>query len=312
MKIALIGRTKVLLDTGKLLQSKGFEIAFIITSKEAPEYEVGSDDFKTFANELDCPFLHDPAITREKVLNLSTSNDVAIAISINYSGVISKEVTDLFPLGILNAHGGDLPRYRGNACQAWAIINGEKQIGLCIHRMIGGELDSGDVLLKKLYPIDIDTRVGEVYNWYHSDLPQMFLTAVEKLQVDKGYIFERQSKDSNKALRCYPRKPEDGKIDWHACSEDIVRLVNASSEPYQGAFYTNKAGDIVRVWRASVFYDQENWCGIPGQVAKILIDKSIVVLTGKGKVRIDEIEIETKRCKPGEVIKSIRTRLYSN
>ena len=38
-----------------------------------------------------------------------------------------EEVIDFFELGILNAHGGDLPRYRGNACQAWAIINGEER-----------------------------------------------------------------------------------------------------------------------------------------------------------------------------------------
>ena len=30
-------------------------------------------------------------------------------------------------VGILNAHGGDLSKYRGNACQAWAILNGEKK-----------------------------------------------------------------------------------------------------------------------------------------------------------------------------------------
>ena len=38
-------------------------------------------------------------------------------------------------------------RYRGNACQAWAILNGEK-ISLCIHKMIGGELDSGDIITR--------------------------------------------------------------------------------------------------------------------------------------------------------------------
>ncbi|GAB1465742.1 hypothetical protein MASR2M54_12420 [Aliarcobacter cryaerophilus] len=53
--------------------------------------------------------------------------DCEIAVSLNYSSIISQNVIDLFPLGVLNAHGGDLPRYRGNACQAWAIINGEEK-----------------------------------------------------------------------------------------------------------------------------------------------------------------------------------------
>ena len=36
-----------------------------------------------------------------------------IGISVNHPGVIPQEVIDLFPLGILNALGGDLPKYRG-------------------------------------------------------------------------------------------------------------------------------------------------------------------------------------------------------
>ena len=40
--------------------------------------------------------------------------------------MFSQSTIDLFPLGIL-IHGGDLPKYRGNACQAWAIINGEEK-----------------------------------------------------------------------------------------------------------------------------------------------------------------------------------------
>lgn len=72
-------------------------------------------------------------------------------MSLNYSSIISQKVIDLFPLGILNAHGGDLPKYRGNACQAWAILNGETKIGLCIHSMIGGEVDNGNIIDRKIF-----------------------------------------------------------------------------------------------------------------------------------------------------------------
>ena len=58
-----------------------------------------------------------------------------------------------------NAHGGDLPRYRGNACQAWAIINGENKIGLCIHKMIGGELDISDIIARDFLKIDLGTKL---------------------------------------------------------------------------------------------------------------------------------------------------------
>lgn len=311
MKIGLIGRTNLLLETGKLLLENGFEIGFIVTSKEAPEYLTTSRDFKDFAKKRNIPFLHDPAITQNKLLGLANIEEIPLVISINYSGIIPEEVTGLFKLGILNAHGGDLPKYRGNACQAWAIINAEKEIGLCIHRMIGGELDSGDILAKKLYPIDINTRVGQVYDWFDQDIPGLFLKVVNQLSDNSSYILETQSKDPSKALRCYPRRPEDGQIDWHRSAKEIVRLVNASSEPFAGAYCFDDNGRKIIVWRASVLEDDERFIGVAGQIAKINKEKGEVsVLTNSHKLLLIEIEIDGERGHPSKFVKSIRQRLH--
>ena len=75
------------------------------------------------------------------------------------------------------SHGGDLPRYRGNACQAWAILNGEDRIGLCIHRMIGDELDSGDIIARDYFSIDQTTKVTKAWEWLHKKIPELFLEA---------------------------------------------------------------------------------------------------------------------------------------
>ena len=45
-----------------------------------------------------------------------------IAVSINWPTLIRGKALAAFSYGILNAHTGDLPRYRGNACANWAII----------------------------------------------------------------------------------------------------------------------------------------------------------------------------------------------
>jgi len=49
--------------------------------------------------------------------------------------MISREVFQLFRHVILNAHAGDLPKYRGNACPNWAILKGEKRVVLTIHQV---------------------------------------------------------------------------------------------------------------------------------------------------------------------------------
>lgn len=309
MKIGIIGRSELTYHSMTLAKKNGHDISFIVTSKEAPEYKFTSNDFKQFADANNIPFLHDAKINVGTLMRLNQKIKTDICISVNYNGILSEDVINFFPYGVLNAHGGDLPRYRGNACQAWAIINGEDRIGLCIHRMVGGELDSGDILGRKYYPIDINTRIGEVYEWFERDIPTLFLEVAEILKTNPTFILETQSKDPADALRCYPRKPEDGRIDWSQSAEQILRLINASSEPYSGAFTQIHNGDKVTIWRAMLADDEELWCGVPGQIAMIKKNaQSIVVLCGRGKVELIDVEFKGRRTSPNRLFNSIRTR----
>jgi UDP-4-amino-4-deoxy-L-arabinose formyltransferase/UDP-glucuronic acid dehydrogenase (UDP-4-keto-hexauronic acid decarboxylating) len=301
MNIAIIGRTEILFNTALLLREAGHNIKLIITAKEAPEYTRSSDDFAKLAKDIGSEFIMTSKISDSAIISLIRKvGKINIGISLNYVNIISQEVIDLFPLGILNAHGGDLPKYRGNACQAWAILNKEKYIGLCIHKMIGGELDSGDIIERIYFPIDINTRVGECYSWMSKEIPSMFLEAIQKLEHNKDYFLEKQSKNQQDALRCYPRRAEDGRIDWNQSAENILRLINASSEPYSGAFCTYRNERMI-IWRAELYDDKENYLSEVGQISQINKDNSFIVITGKGKLLIKQYT--------GEKVKGIRERL---
>jgi methionyl-tRNA formyltransferase len=310
MKIAIIGRTEWLYDTATLLLEKGYEIPLIVTAKEAPEYKRTARDFEELANKIGATFINTAKINLpeniEKIKRLGT---IDLAISINYAGIIAQEVIDLFPVGILNAHGGDLPRYRGNACQAWAIINGETQVGLCIHKMIGGELDSGNIIVRKYLQIDHNTRVQQCLEWMETNIPQMMLEATEKLAMNPAYCVAVQSTNPKDALRCYPRNPDDGRIDWNKSNIEILRLINASSEPYAGAFCEYEQEKML-IWRAELYEDDEIYLATVGQIAEIQATTGyVVVITGKGKLLIKEVEYQQTRTQPKHFIKSIRKRL---
>jgi UDP-4-amino-4-deoxy-L-arabinose formyltransferase/UDP-glucuronic acid dehydrogenase (UDP-4-keto-hexauronic acid decarboxylating) len=135
----------------------------------------------------------------------------------------------------------------------------------------------------------------------------MMLEALDLLQKDPHYVLEVQSKNEADALRCYPRNPGDGRITWSHSAEQIIRLINASSEPFAGAFCTYDDKTCI-IWRAELYTDNENYLAVPGQVCAIR-EGAIIVITGKGKIRITEIEIEGNRCTPDTLIKSIRKRL---
>lgn len=305
MKIAIIGRSEILYDTVKLLRQAGHSITCILTNKEAPEYTKTAADFEALASELSVPFASTAQITNVMPMLQATGSD--IGVSFNYSGVIPKEITDLFSRGILNAHGGDLPRYRGNACQAWAILNGEDKIGLCIHRMIGGELDNGDIMARDFLAIDHTTKVTIVWAWLNRRIPELFIQAVNQLAIDPSYLLETQSKDLRDAHRCYPRLPEDGRIVWRQSALQILRLINASNKPYVGAF-CDYEGQRFTIWDAELVKEFENFSAIPGQITRIGAD-FVEVACGEGKLRLISVEYAGQVDTPNVWIKSIRKRL---
>ena len=310
MKVAIIGRTSILYNCAKILLDNHFEIPLIITSKEAPEYTINSNDFKKLAEDIGAKFIYTPKINEEEIItNILSLGEIDLAVSINYSGVISQKVINLFRFGLLNAHGGDLPKYRGNACQAWALINGEKKIGLCIHKMIGGELDSGPIISREYFNVDINTRIGQVYDWIESETPKLVLQSVNEIKKNKDFVLEYQSLNPSDSLRCYPRNPSDGKIDWGKSNEDILRLINASSEPFSGAFTSLNEQKVI-IWRAEIYENDENYLAVSGQISTInKTDGSIIVICGLSKLRITEIEIDGQRGLPETMISSIRKRL---
>lgn len=305
MRIAIIGRSELLYETTRCLLVEGHEITCIITAKEAPEYTRTADDYHKLALELNIPFACGSKIRNFSGFLRETKSD--IAVSINYSGIVPQDIIDIFPMGVLNAHGGDLPRYRGNACQAWAILNGEKHVGLCIHKMVGGELDSGDIVAREYHSVDNDTNITKIWNWMADTTPRLISEALERLLHDPNFVLERQSKEPRDALRCYPRRPEDGCIDWEESSLSILRLINASSSPYAGA-YCDLNGEKLIVWSAQLITDDENYCAVPGQVINIG-DSWVDVACGKGKLRIKQVSVGKEKQFPTTLIKSIRIRL---
>ncbi len=310
MNIAIIGRTHILLETAKLLEKEGHQIKLVVTAREAPEYKASVADFRKFAKQIGAHFIKTQNINKE-IAVLTKKNqifNIEIGLSMNYPNVISQEIIDLFPLGILNAHLGNLPRYRGNATINWAIIAREPKMALCLQYMIGGELDSGDIVARQYKKITLKTKVTEFYDWMEEKMPTMVKETLAKLAKNPKYILEKQSTNPKDILRCYPRIPKDSKIDWKKSNIDILTLINASAEPFSGA-YTFYNGQKIIIWDAELFFDEENYLAVPGQIAKINKKEGhLVVICGNGKIKITEIQIDNYRGIPSQRIKSIRKR----
>jgi methionyl-tRNA formyltransferase len=308
MKFVAIGRSQTLVESIRHVANNDHELLAMVTSSPAPEYKESLSELISLSEFFSVPlFKGTNSLAIKHFLNtLPETPDVAI--SVNHNAILNSEVIEHFRLGILNAHGGDLPRYRGNACQAWAIINGENKVGLCIHKMVPEKLDSGDIIERDFLPINSETYVGEIIDWIEIKTPQLFVNALQSLEFDASYVLAKQDASISNPLRCYPRNSDDGRINWALSAVSIDRLIKASGRPYVGAF-SNYQSERVHIHR-SVVSDSEMFMAIPGQVMRF-DDETVTVATGQGAVTISDLKIEGQQVQVRDLVKSLRSRFTS-
>src|SRR6476661_10977720 len=173
LRVAVLGRTHWLFDAAQAVAARGHEIVLIGTAQASPEYLKGERDFVALAGQLGCPSFVSSRLSSPEINAMLAAAQADVAISMNWPGLIGPDTLTLFPMGVVNAHPGDLPRYRGNACPNWAILNGERSVVLTLHRM-SAELDAGPVLARVPLPIDERTYIRDVYAMLTEAIPAAF------------------------------------------------------------------------------------------------------------------------------------------
>lgn len=310
MKVAVLGRTRMLYDAIDKLREYGHQVVLIGTCKAAPEYDIKEKDFCRKAEELQVPFFNDIHINSEEIIEKLKAVDADIAVSMNWITIIKEQAINCFKYGILNAHCGDLPRYRGNATANWAILAKENEYAITIHYMLPRELDSGDIVCQRKFPITEITTITEIYNNMNKQIPDMFCIALDNI-VKKIPVIE-QDKNPKNVLRCFPRIPSDSIIDWNDKSEDILRLIHASAEPFEGAytFYKDMKIHIMEAYSSEYEFPS---LVVPGQVIGCNKDTHEVrVATGNGVISFYEIIINNEKFSATDILNSTRIRLNYN
>jgi methionyl-tRNA formyltransferase len=309
MKICIIGRTKPLLETAKFLNKKNHKIGMIITSEPSEYDSVSSKDFRNIARSIDAKFVETQQINQKKIQSTIKNHDFDLGISLNNLRLLDKKTLSLFKYGVLNCHFGDLPHYRGNACPNWAMLNGEKKIGISIHLMDEG-VDSGNIIIKKYFPVNKKTAIQEFYNYAEEIVPTLFLRAITNIKNSKHG--KKQSRNPKQILRTYPRNKFDGKIDWNDTADHISRLIRASGKPFYGAytFYNSKK---LFVLESSIEHPKFNYESVNGQVVERRINGDVVVSCLDGFLILSKVKYNGKiYAKPTTLIKTIHSRLGMN
>ncbi len=219
---------------------------------------------------------------REALKSLQPDLMVVVA----YGQILPRSVLDIPRYGAVNVHASLLPKYRGAAPVAWAILDGEKVTGVTTMLLDEG-MDTGDVLLRAETPIGNEETCETLLNRLSSLGAQLLVETLEKMKA--GNI-RPVPQDHSKATFAPPLKKEDGRIDWKKAAEEIDRRVRAFN-PWPGAF-TKLDGQLLKVYKGGV--REKVPSGKAGTVVWVGSD-FIEVETGKDSYLLKEVQLEGRR-----------------
>lgn len=149
-----------------------------------------------------------------------------------YGQILSRDVLATPTRGTINVHGSLLPKYRGAAPVAYAILAGEAQSGVTIIKVTPG-LDSGDMILKGAVDIAPDDTTGTLEAKLAQVGAKLAVEAVRKYAA--GGPVEGEKQDPALVTKAPKIKKEFGLIDWTKPAEYIERFVRAM-QPWPTAY----------------------------------------------------------------------------
>jgi len=231
--------------------------------------------------------LYQPASLRtSEALEQLTDWAPDVIVVAAFGQLLPPAVLDLPPHGCINLHASLLPRWRGAAPVAAAILAGDRATGVTVMKMDAG-LDTGPILLKKEEPIRADDTTGELTSRLAILAARLVSEALPPYL--EGGLTPRPQPEEGVAY-CNPLKKEDGRLNWSRPAVELDRQVRAVT-PWPGAF-TFWRGRRLKVLRAAPLPDWHGDCP-PGTV--IPVDDGAVVATGEGGLELLEVQMAGRK-----------------
>jgi methionyl-tRNA formyltransferase len=211
----------------------GIEVGLVITHEDNASENIWFGSVAELAKRNQIAVITPDDVNSADVIDRVSRCSPHYIFSFYYRQMLGQELLDIPSRGAFNLHGSLLPKYRGRVPVNWAIIHGEKESGVSLHRM---EIkpDAGNLLAQAAVPILRNDTAFDVFQKLKcvsetllmEVVPEMLAGRVIEmpLELDKGSYFSG-------------RRAQDGRIDWSLSATDIHNLIRAVAPPYPGAFF---------------------------------------------------------------------------
>ncbi|MFQ5408227.1 MAG: methionyl-tRNA formyltransferase [Anaerolineales bacterium] len=262
------------------------EVVGVVTQPDRPAgrgRKLQASAVRIAATKLDLPVitparLSEPAATEQ--LRAWAPEVIVVAA---FGQLLKPEVLSLPPHGCLNVHASLLPRHRGAAPVAAAIMAGDATTGITIMQMDAG-LDTGPILAQREAPIRPDHTGGALT----AELAEVGAALlIDTLPEYLSGALEPRPQDDAQATYAPRLKKQDGRIDWRQPAGVIARQIRAL-QPWPGAFAMLRDQPL-KVLSATAIAGS----AAPGEVVRT--EAGIAAGTGAGLLQFELLQPAGKR-----------------
>ena len=163
MRIVFMGTPEFAVAPLKELILNVYEIAGVFTQPDRPKgrgKKPAPSPVKIAAEKAGIPVFQPERIRKTGIEDLRNLKP-DLCITAAFGQILSQEILDIPPMGNINVHASLLPKHRGAAPIAYAIMNGDRQAGVTTMFMDAG-IDTGDMLLQESTDIGESETCGEL------------------------------------------------------------------------------------------------------------------------------------------------------
>ncbi|MEQ4700685.1 bifunctional UDP-4-amino-4-deoxy-L-arabinose formyltransferase/UDP-glucuronic acid oxidase ArnA [Providencia rettgeri] len=267
----------------KALEKAGFDIQAVFTHTDDPNENHFYSSVARLSADMELPVFAPENVNHPLWIERICEMKPDVIFSFYYRDMLSEELLAIAPKGAFNLHGSLLPKYRGRAPINWALLKGESETGVTLHKMVA-KADAGDIIAQeKVVITDTDTSLT-----LHAKVREAAEVLLDKtLPLIEAGSYKAVAQDESQATYFGRRTAEDGLINWNDSAKDVNCLIRAVTEPYPGAFTYLGARKMV-IWRARVLDDNQ---GKPA--GTVLSSDPLRIACGQGAIEVISGQSET-------------------
>ena len=222
MRVVFMGTPQFAIPSLRTLVESSYEVSAVITQPDRPAgrgQRLQPPPVKVFAHECGIPVYQPEKIKSEETRDLVGGLRFDFLVVVAYGQILPLWFLQSPVIAPVNVHGSLLPRYRGAAPAAWAIMNGDPVTGVTT-MLIEERMDSGPTLLKREVPIPLTMTRGELEQTLSGMGAAILIPTLDGLA---NHTLRPIPQDESQATLAPKIKREVTGISWH---HDSVKLHN--------------------------------------------------------------------------------------